>query len=95
MLKFSNTDIKPLDPLLNSRTATATTISTVCFHSGRCLGAHLQIIVNRSPPTNCDLDSVPTRLLKEQLDCIIPLMVDIVNKLLCLMCFLIVLNRLL
>ena len=40
----------------------------------------LKIIVNRSPPTNCDLDPVPTRLLKEQLDCIIPLMVDIVNK---------------
>ena len=38
---------------------------------------------NRSPPTNCDLDPVPTRLLKEQLDCIIPLMVDIVNKSLC------------
>ena len=43
----------------------------------------LKIIVNRSPPTNCDLDPVPTRLLKEQLDCIIPLMVDIVNKSLC------------
>ena len=26
----------------------------------------LKIIVNRSPPTNCDLDPVPTRLLKEQ-----------------------------
>ena len=24
----------------------------------------LKIIVNRSPPTNCDLDPVPTRLLK-------------------------------
>ena len=23
----------------------------------------LKIIVNRSPPTNCDLDPVPTRLL--------------------------------
>ena len=43
----------------------------------------LKIIVNRSPPTNCDLDLVPTKLLKEQLDCIIPLMVDIVNKSLC------------
>ena len=43
----------------------------------------LNIIVNRSPTTNCDLDPVPTRLLKEQLDCIIPLMVDIVNKSLC------------
>ena len=42
----------------------------------------LKIIVNRSP-TYCDLDPVPTRLLKEQLDCIIPLMVDIVNKSLC------------
>ena len=52
----------------------------------------LKIIVNHSPHTNCDLDPVPTRLLKEQLDCIIPLMVDIVNKSLC---FLIVLNRLL
>ena len=40
----------------------------------------LKIIVNRSPPTNCDLDPVPTRLLKEQFDCIIPLMVEIVNK---------------
>ena len=43
----------------------------------------LKIIVNRSPPTNCDLDPVPTRLLKEQLDCIIPLMVNIVNKSMC------------
>ena len=43
MLKFSNTDIKPLDPLLNSRTASATTVSTVGFHSGRCLGARLQM----------------------------------------------------
>ena len=40
----------------------------------------LKIIVNRSYPTNCDLDHVPTRLLKEQLDYIIPLMVEIVNK---------------
>ena len=39
----------------------------------------LKIIVSRSP-TNCDLDAVPTRLLREQLDCIMPLMVDIVNK---------------
>ena len=38
---------------------------------------------NSTPPTNCDLDPVPTRLLKEQLNCIIPLMVDIVNKSLC------------
>ena len=44
---------------------------------------NLKMIVNRSPSTNCDLDLVPTRLLKEQLDCIIPLMVDIVNKSLC------------
>ena len=43
----------------------------------------LKIIVNRSPPTNCDLDPAPTRLLKEQLECIIPLMVDFVNKSLC------------
>ena len=43
----------------------------------------LKIIVNRSSPTNCDLDPVPTRLLKEQLDYIIPLMVDIMNKSLC------------
>ena len=41
----------------------------------------LKIIVN--PPTNCDLDAVPTRLMKEQLDCIITLLVDIVNKSLC------------
>ena len=34
----------------------------------------LKIIVNRSPPTNCDLDPVPTRLLKEQLDCIMLLL---------------------
>ena len=40
----------------------------------------LKIIVNPSPLTNCDLDPVPTRLLKEQLGCIIPLMVDIVNN---------------
>ena len=39
----------------------------------------LKIIVNCSPPTNCDLNPVLTRLLKEQLDCIIPLMVKIVN----------------
>ena len=43
----------------------------------------LKIIVNRSPSTNCDPDPVPTRLLKEQLVCVIPLMVDIVNTSLC------------
>ena len=43
----------------------------------------LKIIVNRSPLSNCDLDPVLTRLIKEQLDCIIPLMIDIVNKSLC------------
>ena len=43
----------------------------------------LKIIVNHSPPTNCDLDPVITRLLKEQLVCIIRRMVEIVNKLLC------------
>ena len=43
----------------------------------------LKIIVIRSPPTNCDLDPVPTLLLKEHLDCTIPLMVEIVNKSLC------------
>ena len=55
----------------------------------------LKIIVNRSPPTNCGLDPVPTRLLKKQFDCIIPLMVDIVNKSMCSGVFPIVLNRLL
>ena len=43
----------------------------------------LKIIVNYSHPTNFDLAPVSSRLLKEQLYCIIPLMVDNVNKLLC------------
>ena len=43
MFKFSNTDIKPLEPLLNYRTAIAIAVSTVGFPSGRCLGARLQM----------------------------------------------------
>ena len=39
MLKFSNTDIKPLGPLLNYMTV----IATAGFSSGRCLGVCLQI----------------------------------------------------
>ena len=43
MFKFSNTDIKPLEPLLNYRTAIATAVPTVGFPSAICLGARLQI----------------------------------------------------
>ena len=44
---------------------------------------HILFPVKHTFITNCNLDPVPTRLLKEQLNCIIPRMVDIVNKWLC------------
>ena len=58
----------------------------VLYHHSEFLpvtSGEMKIIVNCSPPTNCDLDPVPVRLLKGQLDCIVPLMVEIVNKLVC------------